>query len=411
LSTTAHLPLNGVRVLDLTRMLPGPFCTQILADFGADVIKIEDVVHGDPFRATEPRMGGVAVRHLTLNRNKRSLALDLKSPQGREIFLELLDTSQVVIEQFRPGVMERLGLGAEVLRARNPKLVTCSLSGFGQTGPWRDLVAHDPNYLALAGVLDLIGEKDGPPAMSGLTVADITGALMATVGILLGVRNSERNGFGDTIDLSMFDGVVAAAVTAASAYLGSGRAPARGRERHTGGIPASGVYQAADGRYVAICAIEPHFWANLCRALSREDWLPHAFAGGDKGAEIQIELAAIFRTRSRDAWFQSLASLDTCLTPVLSIDETLESEHAKARGLVVAHEHPDAGPTRLLANPIRLRDHPAVVRFGAAALGEHSQQILSDLGYASEAIAALAADGAIRIASGKEGRDACAVNP
>src|SRR5271156_5012071 len=393
-------------------MLPGPFCTQILADFGADVIKIEDVAHGDPFRATEPKMGGVAVRHLTLNRNKRSLSLDLKSLQGKEIFLHLLDSSQVVVEQFRPGVMDRLGLGVETLQARNSGLVYCSLSGFGQTGPWRDLVAHDPNYLALAGVLDLIGARSGPPAMSGLTIADITGALMAAIGILLGVRNSEKSGVGEYIDLSMFDGAVAAAVTAASTYLGSGRAPARGSERHTGGVPASGLYETADARHVVICAIEPHFWANLCRALDREDWLPHAFASGDRAADIQRELAMIFRTRTRDAWFEELGAAGTCLAPVLSIDETLESEHAKARGLVVAHDHPDAGPTRILANPIRLRDHPAEVRFGAPALGEHSEEIMRDLGYSRVVIAALAVLNAIRISpprdtsAGKVGREA-----
>jgi crotonobetainyl-CoA:carnitine CoA-transferase CaiB-like acyl-CoA transferase len=399
-------------------MLPGPFCTQILADFGADVIKIEDVAHGYPFRATEPKMGGVAVRHLTLNRNKRSLSLDLKSLQGKEIFLQLLDSSQVVVEQFRPGVMDRLGLGAETLRARNSRLVYCSLSGFGQNGPWRNLVAHDPNFLALAGVLDLIGAKSGPPAMSGLTIADITGALMAAIGILLGVRNSEKNGVGEYIDLSMFDGAVAAAVTAASTYLGSGRGPARGSERHTGGVPASGLYETADARHVVICAIEQHFWANLCGALGREDWLPHAFASGDKAADIQRELAAIFRTRTRDAWFEELGAAGTCLAPVLSIGETLQSEHAKARGLVVAHDHPDAGATRILANPIRLRDNPAKVRFGAPALGEHSDEIMRDLGYSRDDIAALAALNAIRIAPPREaslgdgGREAsCASSP
>jgi len=222
----------------------------------------------------------------------------------------------------------------------------------------------------------------------------------------VGVRNSERNGMGEYVDMSMFDGVVAASVTAASTCLGSGRAPARGAERHTGGIPASGLYETADGGYVALCAMEPHFWSNVCRALERPEWLAHAFAQGEKANEIQRELADIFRTRTRDAWFQALGPVDTCIAPVLSIDETLEAEHAKARGLVVAHEHATAGPTQILANPIRLRESPARVRFGAPALGEHSETILSDLGYSALAIADLLTNRVFRSSGPAEPRKA-----
>lgn len=393
----AALPLAGLRVLDLSRLLPGPFATQLLADLGADVIKIEDTRTGDGFRYATPAVGGVSVRHMTLNRNKRCLALDLKSEEGRRIFLRLAEGAQVVFEQFRPGVMARLGLDYEAVRRVNPAIVYCSLSGFGQDGPLRDLAAHDPNYLALSGILSLLGRRDGPPAMSGVQIADMSAAMLAAFGILAAVRRAERTGRGDFLDVSLFGSAIATAVTATSTYVGTGRAPSRGEERHNGACPVSGIYETADGGHVTICAIEDHFWRNVCREIGREDWVGDAFATGRRAEEIQDEMARIFRTRTRDEWAEAFRGKDACVSPVLSLGEALESEHARHLGVLAAHRHPVAGEVAVCASPIRLREGAARLRRPAGALGEHAAEILAEVGCDAEEVRRLAEAGVIRL--------------
>ena len=393
-------PLEGIRVLDLSRLLPGPFATQILADFGAEVIKIEDTRSGDGFRTAEPRINGMSTRHVTLNRNKRCLALNLKTPAGREIFLSLARDAQVLLEQFRPGIMARLGLDYDTVRAVNPRIVYCSLSGFGQSAPYRDLAAHDPNYLSLAGVLSLIGRRGGPPVLSGLQIADITAALLSALGILIAVRRAEREGVGDYLDMSLFDSVIGTAITAAATYFGTGKAPRRGEERHTGKYPMADIYETADGEYITIAAIEEHFWKNLCLALGHEEWIKHHYAEGEKAEEIRAEMRAIFRTRTRDEWFALLKDKDVCIGPVLGLEEALISEQTAARGMVIPHDHPVVGRTSLLATPIKFQDGAARIRLPAGRLGEDTDAILAELGYDAMARARLRAEGVI---AGPEG--------
>jgi crotonobetainyl-CoA:carnitine CoA-transferase CaiB-like acyl-CoA transferase len=395
-----RLPLEGVTVLDLSRQLPGPVSTQILADFGADVIKIEDTGAGDNFRSVEPRRKGVSARHAQINRNKRGLAIDLKSPQGHAVFMKLCEQAHVVFEQFRPGVVKRLGIDYEAVRQVNPGIVYCALSGFGQNGPLRDVVAHDPNYLSVSGVLGLLGRRGGAPAMSGPQISDLAAAHLATIGILMALRRAEQTGEGDYIDISLFDSAMSMAVTAVATYLGGGKAPSRGEERHNGRYPWSDIYETSDGQYITISAIESHFYANLCNALERPQWLPDQYADDARLQEIRDEMAAIFRTRTRDDWFDRLKDKDLCISPVLTVAEAVESEHAQARGSIVAHHHPVAGDTRLLANPIRLRNAPATIRRAAPDLGEHSADILRSLGYDAAAIAPMVAAGVIRVPGG-----------
>ena len=390
------LPLDGVTVLDLSRQLPGPVSTQILADFGADVIKIEDTGAGDNFRGVAPLRNGVSARHVQINRNKRGLAIDLKSAEGHAVFMKLCERAHVVFEQFRPGVVKRLGIHYEAVREVNPGIVYCALSGFGQDGPLRDVVAHDPNYLSVSGVLGLLGRRDGPPAMSGPQISDLAAAHLATIGILLGLRRAERTGEGEYIDISLFDSAMSMSVTALATYLGGGQAPSRGEERHNGRYPWSDIYQTSDGGFITISAIEEHFYANLCNALGKPEWLGDQYADDARQAEIRAGMEQIFRSRTRDEWFERLKDKDLCISPVLSVAEAAESEHAKARNSIVAHRHPVAGDTRLLASPIRLRNAPASIRRHAPALGEHSAQILQSLGYDDGAIAQLAARGVIR---------------
>lgn len=390
------LPLQGITVLDLSRQLPGPVSTQMLADFGADVIKIEDTGAGDNFRSVDPKLNGFSARHLQINRNKRALAIDLKSEEGRAVFMQLASSAQVVFEQFRPGVVQRLGIDYEAVRQVNPGVVYCSLSGFGQNGPLRDVVAHDPNYLSVSGVLGLLGRRGGHPAMSGPQISDLAAAHLATIGILMALRRAEQSGEGDYIDISLFDSAMSMSVTAVATYLGGGEAPSRGEERHNGRYPWSDIYETADGGFITISSIESHFYANLCNALGRPEWLGDQYASDERLDTIRADMVHIFRSRTRDDWFERLKDKDVCISPVLSVAEAVESEHAVARGSVITHTHPVAGETRLLANPIRLRHAPASVRLPAPALGEHSADILAALGYAPDAIAQLAARGVIR---------------
>ncbi len=386
-------PLDGVRVLDLSRLLPGPLVTQILGDFGADVIKVEDTRGGDGFRTAAPVVNGMSLRHVTLNRNKRCLSVDLKQPAGRDLFLRLACNADVILEQFRPGVMKRLGLDFDAVRAVNSRIVYCSLSGFGQDeSPYQNLVAHDPNYLSLAGVLSLFGARGGPPALSGLQVADNTAALLTAVGILIALRRAESEGVGEYLDMALYDSMVGTAVTAAATWFGTGEAPSRGDERHTGRYPMADIYETADGGFVTLAAIEGHFWQNLCRALGHEEWIEHQYDEGEKAEEIRRELRAIFRTRTGDEWFAVLKKADVCIAPVLDIGTALESEQTRTRGLIVTHDHPTVGRTSVLATPIKLRDTPAEVRIPAGRLGEHSREILREIGLSDRDIAKLRAD-------------------
>lgn len=395
-----ELPLAGIRILDFSRLLPGPFVTQILADFGAEIIKVEDTKEGDGFRQSHPKANGIAVRHLALNRNKLSLSVDLKSPRGRDAVLRLARDVDCVIEQFRPGVMSRLGLSPDDIKAVNPNVIYCSLSGFGQDGSMRNLAAHDPQYLALAGILSLMGPQDGPPALSGLQVADIIGALMTAVGILIALRKKERTGDGDRLDMSLFDSSLGSAVTSAAICLATGENPVRGQERHTGRYPMAGVYMAKDGEYVVVSAIEKAFWTNLCRCLGHEEWIEHHFADAAKAAEIRAEMQRIFLTRTRDEWFEYLGDKDTCLAPVLQMSEALDSAVVGERGLIFTQQHPVAGAVRLLATPIKMDGVPVHAARPAPELGQHSRLILSQAGIGRGEIDELIRDGVVREASG-----------
>ncbi len=396
------LPLAGIRVLDLSRLLPGGFCSLLLADFGAEVLKVEGPDGGDYLRAWPPFYPGAApgagsAPFLALNRNKRSIVLDLRTAGGREVLERLGGAHDVLLESFRPGVLDRLGVGYERLREVNPGLVYCAISGYGQEGALRDRAGHDINYLGRVGLLGLSGEADGPPATSAGQIADLGGgALLAAFAILAALRERERSGEGQLVDVAMADGALAWLALVAAGYLAgasaSAPAPARGGLELGGGLVCYRPYRCADG-WVTLGALEPKFWAAWCRGVGRDDLI-----GGQlepPGSAVHRAVEAIFAGRTRAAWEAFGAEHDCCLEPVLGLDEALESE--LGRRMVVELDQPGvAGGVRQLGIPVRLSRTPGdPARRPGPGPGEHTAAVLREAGYGAAEIAALERDGAV----------------
>jgi crotonobetainyl-CoA:carnitine CoA-transferase CaiB-like acyl-CoA transferase len=386
--------LDDVRVLDLTRLLPGPFCTMLLADFGADVIKVEDTTGGDSMRWMAPLVGEYSAMFHPVNRNKRSITLDLKNPLGHEAFLRLVDSADVVVESFRPGVMDRLGVGFDALHARNPRIVLCSISGYGQDGPYRDRPGHDLDYAAIAGVLLLGGTVDAAPAMPGLQVGDLGGgALHAALAIMVALHHSARTGEGQHCDIAMVDGLISWASVHASQLFATGATPEPGNGMLTGRYPCYRIYACADG-FLAVGALEPKFWHAFVSAIGVPDLAAYGFADGAEGARVVADVQAVLLTRTRAQWQEALAGLDVCAEPVLSLHETFEHPQVLSRGMRL--EAGDGRPTAQTGFPIRLSASPATFHRGAPGYGEHTDQVLSEAGYDTSTIASLRTAGVIR---------------
>jgi alpha-methylacyl-CoA racemase len=394
------LPLAGLKVLDLSRLLPGGFCSLLLADLGADVLKVEDTGMGDYVRWAPPYVEGAeasarSALFLSLNRNKRSIRIDLKSDDGRDVLLRLAREHDVLLESFRPGVLDRLGVGYERLKRENPGLVYCAISGYGQDGPARDRSGHDMNYLGLNGVLGLTGEAGGPPVQASAQIADLGGgALMAAVGILAALRERDRSGEGQLVDVSMFDGSLAWLAMTAAQMLAEGRAPRRGELMLSGSVLCYRPYACADG-WVTLGALEPKFWQAWCRGVGREDLIERQF--DPPGSDAHRAVEEVFASRTRAEWQAFASEHDCCLEPVLDLDEALDSELVRAREMVVAIDQPGAAePVKLLGVPIKLSRTPGDPnRAPGPALGEHTDEVLAAVGYDADAIAALKASGAV----------------
>ncbi|HRP22736.1 MAG TPA: CaiB/BaiF CoA-transferase family protein [Thauera sp.] len=385
-------PLEGVRILDLTRLLPGPLATQHLGDYGAEIIKVEDTGAGDYARSMGAMGGDTSYFYQIVNRNKRSLRLDLKQAEGKALFLRLIEGADVVVEGFRPGVMDRLGLGYAVLAARNPRLVLCSITGYGQTGPYAERAGHDINYIGYAGVLDQIGAAGGPPVLPNLQIGDLLGGTMAAVmGIMVALFDAQRSGRGRHVDVSMTDAAFAHAIFPLAEVLATGRARPRGEDLVSGGVPCYGVYETADGRHMAVGALEEKFWHLLCDTLGRPDLKPGHLARGEVGAQVRAELEAIFGSRSQQAWIEVFDRVDCCVTPVLRLEESLQDAQLRARNMVV-----DAGAIRQFGPPVHMDRMPwTEPRPAPARAGEDSEAILAALGVEGEELARLRAAGVI----------------
>jgi alpha-methylacyl-CoA racemase len=401
--------LDGVRVLDLSRLLPGGFCSLLLADFGADVLKVEDTGIGDYVRWSPPYYEGAddsakGALFLALNRNKRSIRIDLKTEQGREVLLRLAKDADVLLESFRPGVLDRLGVGYDALREANPGLVICAITGYGQDGPLRDRSGHDMNYLGLVGLLGLTGEAGEPPIQAAGQIADIGGgALMAAFGIMAALRHRDATGEGQVVDVSMADGALSWLAMVAARHFADGIVPQRGGLELAGSLVCYRPYQCADG-WVTLGALEPKFWQAWCRGVGREDLIPRQF--DPPGSEAHVAVQAVFMERTRSQWEAFAGEHDCCLEPVLDLDEALSSELVRARGMVVEHEQPGATETvRLLGVPIKLSETPGDAgRLPGPALGEHTAEVLAAAGYSSQEIAALEEAGAVAGPAGEGAR-------
>ncbi len=392
-------PLEGIKVLDLTRLLPGPYGTMFLADLGAEVIKIEEPEQGDYARWYSPHINNVGARHLLLNRNKKSVTLNLKKPEGRSILLKLVEKgADVLIEQFRPGVMDRLGVGYKDLEKVNPRLVYCSLTGFGQDGPYRDLAGHDINYIGIGGILGLTGPKGGPPSIPGVQIADlVAGGLYAVVGILTALMARDKIGRGQFVDISMLDGVVSLLPDAAALYFAEGESPRMGERRLRGGLPQYQTYRTKDGKYLAVGALEDKFWANLARGIGKPEWADHVPKEGEaRTAAIREEMSRIFLTRTREEWLNLLMKNDTCVTAVHSLEETFSDPQVLYRKMLVETKHPVAGPVKQIGIPIKFSETPGEIRDPAPEFGQHTGEILREAGYSPEDIDRLRRDGVIR---------------
>jgi alpha-methylacyl-CoA racemase len=390
--------LEGLRVLDLSRLLPGGFCSLLLADLGADVVKVEDTGMGDYLRWSEPRHDGAqasaaGAMFLALNRGKRSVRIDLKTAAGRDVLLRLARGADVLLESFRPGVLDRLGVGYERLRAENPGLVYCAITGYGQDGPLAARAGHDTNYLARVGLLGLSGEPDGPPVQAAGQIADVGGgALIAAFGILAALRERDRSGEGQLVDVSMADGALSWLAMVAARYFADGVAPGRGSLELAGGLLCYRPYRCSDG-WVALGALEPKFWRAWCVGVGREDLIERQFE--PVGSETHREVEALFAARTRAEWEAFNAEHDCCVEPVLGLDEALESELVRARGMVVEVEQPGAGPVRLLGTPVKLSRTPAGVGRGGPALGADTDAVLAEAGFSAAEVEALKASGAV----------------
>ena len=376
-----------MRVLDLSRLLPGPYCSRILADFGFEVIKVEPPGGGDWSRHVPPLdpENGQGFLFNALNRGKKSFTANLKADEGRAILLRLVETADVLLETFRPGVMERLGLGYETLAQVNPRLVYCSLSGYSPAGPYRERAGHDLNYQGLAGLLDLTGPREGPPAMPGVPLADLSGALWATTGILMALLERERSGQGQQVDSSLL-GAALSLLPLAVAQLKGGQPPTRGQGELSGGVVCYNLYQTRDGGFMSLSALEPEFWRVFCQAIGRQDLQGQQWAPALPGELAYDELCALFLTRTREEWRELFSGIDACCDPVYNVEEALASAPVQALDMLT-----EAG----LRPPVQFSGQPVGKAPPAPLLGEHTAALLAELGYDAAGLEKLRGQGVV----------------
>lgn len=382
--------LKGIRILDLTRLLPGPFCTQMLGDLGAEVIKIEETGEGDYIRSYPPWGKSESSLFIALNRNKKSMTLNLRSEEGQSVFRKMILTTDIVIEQFRPGMMVKLGLGYDHLKLLNPGIIMCSISGYGQTGKYKDVAGHDINYLSTAGILDIIGNFQGSPVIPGIQIADVGGgSLWAAFSIMTAIFAREKTGLGQYIDVSMTDTVFTYAAMLAGAFFTNHKVPRRAEELLNGGYAWYNVYRTKDDRYISIGMLENKFWSKFCETIGREDLIKQQFAPVNIQREMIRDLGRIFTSRNCSEWMEILGPLDICVTRVNNLSEAINDVHFKERGLIKEIDHSVEGKINTIGFPIKFSDINCSVLSPPPVVGQHTEELLLEFGYTQEQITAL----------------------
>jgi len=388
--------LEGLVVLDFTRLLPGPFCTQLLANLGADVIKIEDPALGDYMRSVPPLVDGTSYPFLMVNRGKRSLAVDLKTSEGQDILRQLSRRADVVVEQFRPGVMARLGASYDDLAMMNPRIVYCSFSGYGQTGPYKDLPGHDLNFEALAGILAVTRSGSDPrPAIPGVPIADLAGGFNAALAILAALRTRDRTGRGEFIDLSIYDTTIALMVLGLARYFATGEEPIAGETLLTGTFPFYALYETRDGRWLSVSAVEPKFWVRMCELVGAPELSERQFAEEPDRAAVAETLAARFREKTLAEWERLFEPERLPIAPVKRLPEVVEDPHVAARNLLPAVDIPGLGKRRVIAHPAKHAVTTTANPVRVPKKGEHTEEILRSLGFSARQITGLSKKGIV----------------
>jgi crotonobetainyl-CoA:carnitine CoA-transferase CaiB-like acyl-CoA transferase len=377
------LPLEGIRVLDLTRLLPGPYCSLLLADYGADVIKVEDPKSGDYARWYEPKVNDdQSAMFISLNRNKRSITLDLKDEKDKETFISLIKTADVLIESFRPGVMDRLGLGFEELKVHNPKLIYCAITGYGQSGPYAKEAGHDINFLSYSGLLHLQGAPNEKPLIPSVQISDIGGgALMAAIGILLAIIDAKKSNTGQFVDISMLDGALSWMHTILPNYWTSGELPNRGELTLNGGKACYEIYRTKDNRYISVGALEYKFWKSFCKVIDKEELIEQLDEPLEQQRLMKQEVQEVIHQKTLEEWLELFEGIDACVSPVLTPEELADHPQIKHRQMIEDITHPEVGVIKQIGNPIKLSNSTVRTRRHAPGFGEHTKEILKDLGY------------------------------
>ncbi len=405
------LALEGIKVLDLTHVAPGNLCTMILANLGAEIIRIEPLAEGRSLaihtspksEAGEEKLKEAA--YYPLSRNKKSIGLNLRSDAGYHVFYRLAEKADVIVEGFRPGVVKRLKVDYETISKLNPKIVYCSLSGYGQDGPYRSLPGHDINYISIGGAFGLIGNSEGDTPIIPLNlIGDFAGAsLHGVIGIMTALIARNKTGRGQHVDIAFLDGVISLLTYFTESYFFDGTVPKRGETALHGAYPYYGAYKTKDGKYISIGCIESFLWENLCRALGKEDYIPYHFSAehflhkpkDDKWKEISSYLKKTFLTKTRDEWFDLLSKKDIPIAKVYTLDEVFSDPQVLHRQMLVEVEHPRWGKIKQAGIPIKLSETPGKIRSLSPLFGEHTKELLLELGYSPEEIKGLYQAGAI----------------
>ncbi len=385
--------LSSLRVLDFSTLLPGPFASMHLADMGADVLRVEAPGRPDMVRMRPPFDGGVSAGHAYLNRSKRSIALDMKKPNAADVVRRLIHTYDIVLEQFRPGVMDRLGIGYEALSSENPGVIYCALTGYGQNGPMRDRAGHDNNYLSLAGVMSVSGRRGQGPSPQGVQIADIGGgSLCAIAGILAAVIHRNHTGEGQFVDVSMFDGALSWNCQASPAYLVGGIVPGFETQGLNGGTHYD-YYRTKDGRYLSVGSLEPKFWMEFCEVIGHPEIIPRLAEPGPEMDSVKVIIRAAIEKQDFAEWRALFAKADCCVEPVLNIDEAVAHPQTAARSMVVDVPKPDGTMQKQIGSPFKFSKAQPRFKHIGAKLGEHTAQVLKEAGFAESEITGLREQG------------------